>query len=130
MSRYLDPNNRTKVNAQCSVRDFVWYYVTMKAFALVLVTISMTASVSIAQTNDVDFVRAMQARNASLKVHRTLMQRIFGMNVSYGNVLMPRSRIHHATTLHTNAPSQPFENVSVNPFNGRAEGLTLLSIHF
>jgi hypothetical protein len=94
------------------------------AFTLLMVIFSCTA-----QTNDLDLALATQAQTASLKVHRTLMQRIFGMNVSYGGVLMPRSKMRRAF-VSTNAPALPFHNVSVHPITGRAEGLQLLSIRF
>ena len=81
------------------------------------------------QTNKVDYTEAMRARNAALVVHRNLMQRIFGMDVNYSGVLVPRSESRRAPMSPT-APGYPFENLSVNPITGRAEGITLLSIHF
>ena len=82
------------------------------------------------QTNTVSAAQAMRARNAALWVHRNLMQRIFGMNVSYSGALVPPSQARRAPPLPPNAPGYPFENVSINPITGRAEGITLLSIHF
>jgi hypothetical protein len=99
----------------------------MKAFLVSLAALFLLVETSLAQTNAVDLVQAAQAREASLTVHRTFMQRIFGMNVSYGGALMPRSKMRRAPKP---APNQPFENVSVNPLTGRAEGISLLSIHF
>lgn len=84
---------------------------------------------SATQTNAVNFGQAMRARDAALWVHRNLMQRIFGMNVSYSGALVPRSEAHRPPVAPA-APGYPFENISVNPITGRAEGITLLSIHF
>src|SRR5258706_8013942 len=48
------------------------------------------------QTNTVSAAQAMRARNAALWVHRNLMQRIFGMNVSYSGALVPPSQARRA----------------------------------
>jgi hypothetical protein len=101
----------------------------MKALPLAFAVVFLTAADATSQTNALDVVRATQAQNASLKVHRTLMQRIFGMNVSYSGALMPRSKTRPMFRQPTNAPL-PFENVSVHPITGRAEGIQLLSIRF
>ena len=99
------------------------------AQANVLARARTNAANATLQTNKVDYTEAMRARNAAVWVHRNLMQRIFGMNVSYSGALVPRSEARRAP-LPPTAPGYPFENISVNPITGRAEGITLLSIHF
>ena len=78
-----------------------------------------------------DIVQATRARDASLKVQRTVMQRIFGMNVTYGGALVPRSKLRGWAFLSPDRPKpEPFYNVSIHPLTGRAEGINLISIGF
>ena len=59
------------------------------------------------------------------------MQRIFGMNVSYSGALVPKSKLRRLPmTTEERSRVAPFENVSIHPLTGRAEGITLLSINF
>jgi len=103
------------------------------ALAVFLLTISHSAAqtnvVTRPQTNTVTVVQATCARDASVWVHRNLMQRIFGVNVSYSGALVPRSKTR-VPPVPPSAPGYPFDNVSIHPITGRAEGITLLSIHF
>src|SRR5258706_16137042 len=100
----------------------------MKTLALILAAAWLTMAPASAQdTNKVDIAQATQARDASLRVHRNIMQRIFGVNVSYSGVFVPKQR---GLAAFKPTPQQPFENVSINLETGRAEGINLLSIHF
>ena len=64
-------------------------------------------------------------------VHRNIMQRIFGMNVSYSGMLVPPSKLRRLPFSYENQPpKQPFDNVSIHPITGRAEGVALFSINF
>ncbi len=103
----------------------------MKVLVLVLATVCLLTASSSGQDTKVDLVQATRARDASLDVHRTIMQRLFGMNVSYSGALLPKSRLRRQRMVVEERPrSQPFENVSIHPLTGRAEGITLLSIGF
>ena len=89
------------------------------------------AVTSWSQDAKMEIVQAMQARDASLKIHRNVMQRIFGLNVSYSGALLPRPKHRGWAFLNGDrARTEPFENVSVHPLTGRAEGINLISIGF
>ena len=103
----------------------------MKTLALILGTLCLLVLWASAQETKADLYQATRARDASLAVHKNVMQRIFGINVSYSGVLVPKSKLRRFPILadDTRKP-EPFENVSVHPLTGRAEGVTLLSINF
>src|SRR5882762_9365046 len=93
----------------------------MKALALAFGAFCFIVATSSGQDAKMDIVQATRARDASLKVHRNVMQRIFGLNVSYSGVLIPRSKHRGWAFLNADHPrTEPFENVSVNPLTGRA----------
>jgi len=102
----------------------------MKTLALLLGTLCLLIPWASAEEK-VDLYQAVQARDASLAVHKNIMQRIFGINVSYSGVLVPKSKLRRFPILanDTRKP-EPFQNVSIHPLTGRAEGITLLSINF
>lgn len=80
-----------------------------------------------------DFSQAIQARDSAFQVHRNIMQKIFGINVSYSGALVPKKARRLPFSLTPSGEitrKEPFENVSVHPLTGRAEGITLLSINF
>jgi len=81
-------------------------------------------------TNKIDFAQATLAKDASFQLHRNIMQRIFGVNVSYSGVFIPPKHRPFALFTRKPTPQQPFENVSIDLETGRAEGINLLSIHF
>ena len=59
------------------------------------------------------------------------LQRIFGPTATYEGVLPDvRRRGSLLTRRDLAAPGRDFRNVSVNPHNGRAEGITLFAIRF
>jgi hypothetical protein len=103
----------------------------MKAPILIL-SLFLFAGGLVGQTTRVDITEANRAREASMVVHRTIMQRIFGMNVSYSGMLVPRSKLRRLpfSSSENQSPKQPFENVSIHPITGRAEGVALFSINF
>lgn len=103
----------------------------MKRPALILGIVCLLVSSASAQETQVDFYQATRARDASLAVHKNIMQKLFGINVSYSGVLVPKSKLRRFSILadDTRKP-EPFENVSIHPLTGRAEGVTLLSINF
>src|SRR5437660_2387211 len=102
----------------------------MKTLALTLGIFALLLSSAMAEEK-VDLHQAVQARDASLAVHKNIMQRLFGMNVSYSGVLVPKSKSHRLHLLGSDSRKpERFENVSVHPLTGRAEGITLLSINF
>ena len=102
----------------------------MKTLALILGTLCVLVPWASAEEK-VELYQAVEARNASLAVHKNIMQRIFGINVSYSGVLVPKSKTHRFHILGSDSRKpEPFENVSVHPLTGRAEGVTLLSINF
>ena|SRR5438445_1854709 len=102
----------------------------MKTLALIVGSVCLLASSAFAEEK-VDLYQATRARDASLAVHRNFMQRIFGINVSYSGALVPKSKLRRLPTLlQENRRAEPFENVSIHPLTGRAEGVTLLSINF
>src|SRR5438445_7684477 len=99
----------------------------MKTLALIVGSVCLLASSAFAEEK-VDLYQATRARDASFAVHKTLMQRIFGINVSYSGVLVPKSKQRRLAILANDTPKlEPFENVSIHPLTGRAEGVTLLS---
>jgi|SRR6266576_1903225 len=102
----------------------------MKTLALILGTLCLLIPLAPAEEK-VDLYQAVQARDASLAVHKNIMQRVFGINVSYSGVLVPKSKLRRLPILanDTRRP-EPFQNVSIHPLTGRAEGITLLSINF
>ena len=103
----------------------------MKALITFFGALSIIVATSSGQETKVDIVQAIRARDASLKVHRNVMQRIFGLNVSYSGVLVPRSKHRGWAFLNADHPrAEPFENGSVHPLTGRAEGINLISINF
>ena len=102
----------------------------MKTLALILGTLCVLVPWASAEEK-VELYQAVEARDASLAVHKNIMQRIFGINVSYSGALVPKSKLRRFSILadDTRKP-EPFQNVSVHPLTGRAEGITLLSINF
>ena len=102
----------------------------MKTLALTLGIFALPLSSAMAEEK-VDLHQAVQARDASLAVHKNIMQRIFGINVSYSGVFVPKSKLRRFPILAADIRKpEPFHNVSVHPLTGRAEGITLLSINF
>jgi hypothetical protein len=92
--------------------------------------LSLVACGAFAQATQVDVTEANRARAASMAVHRNLMQRVFGVNVSYSGALVPRSKMRRLPWSDSSARKEPFENVSIHPITGRAEGVVLFSINF
>ena len=102
----------------------------MKSPALILAILCLLVSSAFAEEK-VDLYQATRARDASFAVHKTLMQRIFGINMSYSGVLVPKSKQRRLAILANDTRKlEPFENVSIHPLTGRAEGVTLLSVNF
>jgi hypothetical protein len=107
---------------------------TMMKTALLLGTLLLT-SLPLAYSEPIkaDFSQAIQARDNALQVQRNIMQKIFGINVSYSGALVPKKARRLPFSLTPSGQitrNDPFENVSVHPLTGRAEGITLLSINF
>jgi len=104
----------------------------MKTLVFVLGLFCLSLSIAESEEIKADFSQPAPARETAMQVHRNIMQRIFGVNVSYSGVLVPKSkkRTLPFTMTNTEKRSEPFENVSIHPLTGRAEGLTLLSINF
>ena len=99
--------------------------------ALVFGVLCATVIVTSAEVTQFNVMQAQRAQEASIQVHKSVMQKIFGVNVSYSGVVVPRSkqrRLPIGADLRRTV--QPFENVSVHPLTGRAEGIALLSINF
>jgi len=120
-----------KVNTQYGRTAPTTRILTMKVLALIVRTVCLLTTSSSAQDTKVDFMQATRARDASLEVHRNIMQRLFGMNVSYSGALLPKPRLRRLPMVVEERPrSQPFDNISIHPLTGRAEGVTLLSINF
>src|SRR5947207_881237 len=102
----------------------------MKILALILGALCLLVAAASAEEK-VDLYQATRARDASLAVHKNIMQKIFGLNVSYSGALVPKSKQRRFSILPDNTRrAEPFENVSIHPLTGRAEGVTLLSINF
>src|SRR2546430_9972040 len=102
----------------------------MKSPALILAILWLLVSSAFAEEK-VAVYQATRARDASLAVHKTVMQRIFGITVSYSGVLVPKSKQRRLPILASDTrKAEPFENVSIHPLTGRAEGVTLLSVNF
>src|SRR2546423_10972837 len=98
----------------------------MKTLALVLGTLCLLLPWASAQETKVDLYQATRARDASLAVHKNMMQKLFGINVSYSGVLVPKSKQRRLYTS-SDAPRKPDPicNVIISPHIGRAERLTL-----
>jgi hypothetical protein len=83
---------------------------------------------------DLAHANAVTAQDTAIRLHRNIMQRIFGMNVSYSGALVPKSKSRKLpfsmAGSEPRAGAAPFENVSIHPLTGRAEGINLLSINF
>ena len=97
----------------------------MKALAVLLAAILLSSSHVVAQTNNTP-LNAKHAADPTPKVHRTLMQKIFGRNVTYSGALAPRTRMPSKPQL----VGETFQNVTLPSAAGRTEGITLLSAHF
>src|SRR2546423_14996049 len=97
----------------------------MKTLALVLGTLCLLLPWASAQETKVDLYQATRARDASLAVHKNMMQKLFGINVSYSGVLVPKSkqRRFYILTDDTRKP-EPVVKVKLHPLAGRAEGGT------
>ena len=103
----------------------------MKTLAL-LGLFCLSISNSLAEELRADFSQAIEARDTAIQVHKTIMQRLFGMNVTYSGALVPKKhrRLPFSMTSSETRKSDPFENVSVHPLTGRAEGIMLFSVNF
>ena len=106
----------------------------MKTLVFVLGLFCLSLSIAESEEIKADFSQPAPAptRETAIQVHRNIMQRIFGVNVTYSGVFVPKSkkRMLPFTMTNTEKRPEPFENVSIHPLTGRAEGLTLLSINF
>jgi len=104
----------------------------MKTTLTLLGFLCLSTCGSLAEGIRADFSQAIEARDTALQVHKTVMQRIFGMNVSYSGALVPNKhrRLPFSMTSSENRKTDPFENVSVHPLTGRAEGIILFSVNF
>jgi hypothetical protein len=98
----------------------------MKALGFLLAAILLHNSALLAQTNSVALNRS-QAGEAPLKVHRTLMQRIFGTNVTYSGALAPRSKVRRTSAAFV---GETFQNGMLPSASGRTEGIAALSVHY
>lgn len=110
----------------------------MKAFGLCAVLCSLAAFSAAAQQSQNMEVRQQPMVAAPPEVvipaPTNRLQRIFGPTATYEGVLPDiRRRGNVLTRSDLSAPVVPgreFRNVSVNPHNGRAEGIILIAIHF
>ena len=75
----------------------------MKSPALILAIIWLLVSSAFAEEK-VGLYQATRARDASLAVHKTVMQRIFGITVSYSGVLVPKSKQRRLAILANDTP--------------------------
>src|SRR3954469_8226977 len=103
----------------------------MKSLPLTLVVGAVLVALRSFAQEPVDINQAARAHDASIAVHRSFMQKVFGMNVNYSGALVPRSKLRgFPYTAQTQPRTEPFDNVSIHPLTGRAEGVVLFSINF
>ena len=108
----------------------------MKTLVFVLGLFCLSLSLAESEEIKADFSQPapVPARETAMQLHRNIMQRIFGVNVSYSGVFVPQSKKRTLpftmTSTGKRTSPEPFANVSIHPLTGRAEGLTLLSINF
>jgi hypothetical protein len=97
--------------------------------ALVFVCCVLTAS---AQSTNVE-LRAQALPDPALIGPKPTnrLQRVFGPTATYEGLLPDIKRRGNIITRDDfRGPRREFRNVSINPYNGRAEGVTLLAIRF
>jgi len=111
----------------------------MKTFAVLLPMLSLAMIGYSGQTNQIDLHQTTAAPqpppsvpNSGVVIHRTnSVQHLFHVEKSYGGVLPDLRNKRTEFFRPSPAPrSREFQNVSINPITGRAEGLILFSINF
>lgn len=110
----------------------------MKTIPMVLLALASATVIGHAQTNQVDVRKNQPAvpppSTDSLITYQTNVpyaQRFGEMQVTYGGVIHDMRRGGTRGLLEPGTgPARPFENVSVNPRTGKAEGIILFSVKF
>lgn len=112
----------------------------MKTICIFLLALAGAMAIGRAQTNQVDVTKTRPVPPSRSSDHIVTYQtnvpyarRLGDLQVTYGGVIEewrrggPRRLLEPARTV---SPAYPFQNVSVNPRTGRAEGIILFSIDF
>jgi hypothetical protein len=110
----------------------------MKTIPMVLLALANATVIAHAQTNNVDVKKNQivvpQRSVDSMITYQTNVpyaQRLGEVQITYGGVIQDLRRGGTRALLEPGTgPARPFENVSVNPRTGRAEGIILFSVKF
>jgi hypothetical protein len=110
----------------------------MKTISLCLVVLAGAVAISGAQTNEVDARKSQPALSAqssdamiTYQTNVPYARRLGETQFTYGGALHDLQRGGARRLLEPGTgPARPFENVSVNPRTGKAEGILLFSIKF
>jgi hypothetical protein len=111
----------------------------MKTVAILLACLGVAATAARAQTNQTDVLIGqadvpMEKIDRYVRFQAHTVNRLFGVNINYGGVFpMARQAENSWQIINPFAPMEygdGFNNVSINPHHGRAEGLFLFAIKF
>ena len=112
----------------------------MKTISLILLALAGAMAMGHAQTNAVDVIRSRPISLPRSSDHTITYQtnvpyarRLGDLPITYGGVATEMRRGGARRLLEPAGPASPaypFENVSVNPRTGKAEGIVLFSIDF
>jgi len=112
----------------------------MKTISILLLVLGGAVAISRAQTNEADVSKTRLApppkssdQMVTYQTNVPYARRFGDMQITYGGVIQDMRRGGARRLLEpaaANGPARPFENVSVNPRTGKAEGILLFSVKF